>query len=190
METWPSDPKWGTPVNDPIRAPQGQGVQIDGPRGRGGLRSPRAGAPRPDRHRPRRSHLGPPAAASPGGAGRSGPPLRPASSPAPANRGAIPVTAETRTDGPSRRCLLIRGTAEMPSRASARPRRRRCTRPTASCSWLPDAGRYDRRMDIWLVAKPWAYWISPMLAVISVLGVLAVILNYVFKVVAAKYPKT
>ena len=41
-----------------------------------------------------------------------------------------------------------------------------------------------------MVAKPWAYWIAPMLAVVSVLGIIAVILNYVFKVVAAKYPKT
>jgi hypothetical protein len=39
-------------------------------------------------------------------------------------------------------------------------------------------------------AKPWAYWIAPMLLGASVLGVLAVILQYVFKVVAAKYPKT
>ena len=41
-----------------------------------------------------------------------------------------------------------------------------------------------------LAAKPWAYWISPLLAVISVLAILGVILSYVFKVVAAKYPKT
>ncbi len=41
-----------------------------------------------------------------------------------------------------------------------------------------------------LGAKPWAYWISPLLAVISVVAILAVILAYVFKVVAAKYPKT
>jgi len=39
-------------------------------------------------------------------------------------------------------------------------------------------------------AKPWAYWIAPIILVLSVLGVLAVILQYVFKVVAAKYPKT
>jgi hypothetical protein len=45
-------------------------------------------------------------------------------------------------------------------------------------------------MDLLLTAKPWAYWISPILLGISVLGVLGVILNYVFKVVAAKYPKT
>lgn len=48
-------------------------------------------------------------------------------------------------------------------------------------------------MDLLVVlsaAKPWAYWIAPMLLAVSVLGVLAVILQYVFKVVAAKYPKT
>ncbi len=46
-------------------------------------------------------------------------------------------------------------------------------------------------MDLLLaVAKPWAYWIAPIILVFSVLGVLAVILQYVFKVVAAKYPKT
>ena len=46
-------------------------------------------------------------------------------------------------------------------------------------------------MDLLLaVAKPWAYWIAPIILVLSVLGVLAVILQYVFKVVAAKYPKT
>ena len=46
-------------------------------------------------------------------------------------------------------------------------------------------------MDLLLaVAKPWAYWIAPIILVLSVLGVLIVILNYVFKVVAAKYPKT
>ncbi|MGH9265585.1 MAG: hypothetical protein ACRD1D_12935 [Acidimicrobiales bacterium] len=41
-----------------------------------------------------------------------------------------------------------------------------------------------------LAAKPWAYWIAPMLLVGSVLAILGVILGYVFKVVAAKYPKT
>ena len=47
------------------------------------------------------------------------------------------------------------------------------------------------RMDLLLaVAKPWAYWIAPIILVFSVLGVLGVILQYVFKVVAAKYPKT
>ena len=41
-----------------------------------------------------------------------------------------------------------------------------------------------------LAAKPWAYWISPLLTAISVLAILAVIIAYVFKVVAANYPKT
>jgi uncharacterized protein involved in cysteine biosynthesis len=46
-------------------------------------------------------------------------------------------------------------------------------------------------MDLLLAtAKPWAYWIAPIIVVLSVLGVLSVILQYVFKVVAAKYPKT
>ena len=55
---------------------------------------------------------------------------------------------------------------------------------------IPGAGTVPG-MDFWiLAAKPWAYWISPMLAAISVLAILGVILAYVFKVVAAKYPKT
>ena len=46
-------------------------------------------------------------------------------------------------------------------------------------------------MDVLLAtAKPWAYWISPLLAAISVLAVIGVVIGYVFKVVAAKYPKT
>ena len=46
-------------------------------------------------------------------------------------------------------------------------------------------------MDLlFAAAKPWAYWIAPIILVLSVLGVLGVILQYVFKVVAAKYPKT
>ena len=40
------------------------------------------------------------------------------------------------------------------------------------------------------VAKPWAYWIAPLILVGSVLAVFAYILMYVFKVVAAKYPRT
>ncbi len=47
-------------------------------------------------------------------------------------------------------------------------------------------------MELFLfaVAKPWAYWIAPLLLVSGVLAVLGYILMYVFKVVAAKYPKT
>jgi hypothetical protein len=43
---------------------------------------------------------------------------------------------------------------------------------------------------LFAVAKPWAYWIAPIILVVAILGVLSVILQYVFKVVAAKYPKT
>ncbi len=46
-------------------------------------------------------------------------------------------------------------------------------------------------MDLLLsAAKPWAYWIAPLLVLMGILGVFAVILAYIFKVVAAKYPKT
>jgi hypothetical protein len=46
-------------------------------------------------------------------------------------------------------------------------------------------------MDLlFAVAKPWAYWIAPMLVVVSVLALLLFVVSYVFKVVAAKYPKT
>lgn len=40
------------------------------------------------------------------------------------------------------------------------------------------------------VAKPWTYWLAPVLTLGGVLGVLGVILGYMVKVVAAKYPKT
>jgi len=46
-------------------------------------------------------------------------------------------------------------------------------------------------MDLlFAVAKPWAYWIAPLLVLAAILGVFSVILQYIFKVVAAKYPKT
>ena len=39
-------------------------------------------------------------------------------------------------------------------------------------------------------AKPWTYWLAPVLTLGSVLGLFAVIVGYLIKVVAAKYPKT
>jgi len=46
-------------------------------------------------------------------------------------------------------------------------------------------------MDLLLAtAKPWTYWIAPLMVLMAVLGLLSVVLQYVFKVVAAKYPKT
>lgn len=46
-------------------------------------------------------------------------------------------------------------------------------------------------MDLFLaVAKPWTYWIAPLLLLMAVLGVLSVVLQYVVKVVGAKYPKS
>jgi hypothetical protein len=45
-------------------------------------------------------------------------------------------------------------------------------------------------MDLMLAAKPWTYWLAPVLTLSAVLGLLAFILGYLVKVVAAKYPKT
>jgi ABC-type uncharacterized transport system permease subunit len=40
-----------------------------------------------------------------------------------------------------------------------------------------------------LAAKPWTYWLSIPLVLVSVLGVLGAILAYLMKAVAAKYPR-
>ena len=37
--------------------------------------------------------------------------------------------------------------------------------------------------------KPWTYWMAPVVMLISVLGVLALFVGYLIKVVAARYPK-
>ena len=46
-------------------------------------------------------------------------------------------------------------------------------------------------MDISVFAKvaPWTYWLALPLTIMSVLAVLAVILGYLRKAVAVKYPK-
>jgi hypothetical protein len=45
-------------------------------------------------------------------------------------------------------------------------------------------------MDLILAAKPWTYWLAPVLTLVSVLGLIGFFLGYLVKVVAAKYPKT
>jgi hypothetical protein len=47
-------------------------------------------------------------------------------------------------------------------------------------------------MDLMFLAtaKPWTYWIAPLLVLMAVLGLLSVVLQYVFKVNGAKYPKS
>ncbi len=37
--------------------------------------------------------------------------------------------------------------------------------------------------------KPWTYWMAPLITLLSILGVLALFVGYLIKVVAAKYPK-
>jgi hypothetical protein len=44
-------------------------------------------------------------------------------------------------------------------------------------------------VELLAVAKPWTYWIAPVVFLVSVLGVLSLFLRYLLKVVAAKYPK-
>ncbi len=45
-------------------------------------------------------------------------------------------------------------------------------------------------VDLLMAAKPWTYWLAPVLTLGSVLGLFGVIIGYLIKVVAAKYPKT
>ena len=40
-----------------------------------------------------------------------------------------------------------------------------------------------------LAAEPWTYWISPVLTLATVLGIIGVVIAYLVKVVADKYPK-
>jgi hypothetical protein len=43
-------------------------------------------------------------------------------------------------------------------------------------------------MDL-LAAKPWTYWLAPLLVLGTVLAVVGVIIGYLVKVVAARYPR-
>jgi hypothetical protein len=38
-------------------------------------------------------------------------------------------------------------------------------------------------------AKPWTYWISPILVIGAILAVVGVLVGYVVKVVSLKYPR-
>jgi len=44
-------------------------------------------------------------------------------------------------------------------------------------------------MDLLAAAKPWTYWIAPLLMLGAVLGVVAVFIGYLVRVVAARYPR-
>jgi hypothetical protein len=44
-------------------------------------------------------------------------------------------------------------------------------------------------MDLLAAAKPWTYWLAPMLVLATVLALVAVMIGYVVKVVAARYPR-
>ena len=38
-------------------------------------------------------------------------------------------------------------------------------------------------------AIPWTYWISPVFFLVAIVGIIGVVVRYLVKVVAAKYPK-
>lgn len=44
-------------------------------------------------------------------------------------------------------------------------------------------------MDLLAAAKPWTYWLAPLLVLVTLLAVVAVMVGYVVKVVAARYPR-
>jgi len=44
-------------------------------------------------------------------------------------------------------------------------------------------------MDLLAAAKPWTYWIAPVLMLGSILGIISVFIGYLVKVVAARYPR-
>jgi hypothetical protein len=44
-------------------------------------------------------------------------------------------------------------------------------------------------MDLLAAAKPWTYWLAPLLVLGTLLAVVAVTIGYLVKVVAARYPR-
>jgi hypothetical protein len=44
-------------------------------------------------------------------------------------------------------------------------------------------------MDLLAAAKPWTYWLAPLLMLGAVLGIIAVFIGYLVRVVAARYPR-
>jgi hypothetical protein len=44
-------------------------------------------------------------------------------------------------------------------------------------------------MDLLAATKPWTYWLAPLLVLGTLLAVVAVMIGYVVKVVAARYPR-
>ncbi len=38
-------------------------------------------------------------------------------------------------------------------------------------------------------AKPWTYWLAPIITLGAVLAILAIVVGYIVKVIGAKYPR-
>jgi hypothetical protein len=44
-------------------------------------------------------------------------------------------------------------------------------------------------MDLLAAAKPWTYWLAPLLVLGAVLALVATLVGYYVRVVSARYPK-
>lgn len=44
-------------------------------------------------------------------------------------------------------------------------------------------------MDLLAAAKPWTFWLAPLLTLGTLLALVAIMIGYVVKVVAARYPR-
>jgi hypothetical protein len=44
-------------------------------------------------------------------------------------------------------------------------------------------------MDLLAAAKPWAYWLAPLLVLATLVAIVGVTVAYLVKVVAARYPR-
>ena len=50
-------------------------------------------------------------------------------------------------------------------------------------------GAYIAAMRLLAAAKPWTYWVSPVLVIGAILAIVGVLVGYVVKVVSLKYPR-
>jgi len=44
-------------------------------------------------------------------------------------------------------------------------------------------------MDLLAAAKPWVFWLAPLLMFVTALALVAVTIGYLVRVVAARYPR-
>ncbi|MCU1460021.1 MAG: hypothetical protein JWO37_96 [Acidimicrobiales bacterium] len=44
-------------------------------------------------------------------------------------------------------------------------------------------------MDLLATGKPWIYWVSPIITIGAIVAIIGVLIGYIVKVVALKYPR-